>query len=114
MLLSETARRRARILCAIGAGLAIFVASLAWFGFDDGSWTLVVPVVVTIVAAIWPTRLVVAGAMLITSAVVIVGMEDSGVLFGASAVALMLALNNLQSAATKVRPGFRRTQRAHA
>jgi hypothetical protein len=52
--------------------------------------------------------------MLITSAIVIVGMEDSGVLFGASAVSLMLALNNLQSAATKVRPGLRRAQRAHA
>jgi hypothetical protein len=31
------------------------------------------------------------------------GLDDTGVLFGGSAVALMLALNHLQEAATRVR-----------
>jgi hypothetical protein len=75
----------------------------ARIGLGDGTWDLIVPVVACVAAAVWPTRLVVATAMIATAVIVVMGLEGSGVLFGASVAALMLALNNLQSAATRVR-----------
>jgi hypothetical protein len=109
MLLSETAKTRARSLSAVAAGLSAAVAAVAYFGFDDGSWQLVLPIVASIASTIWPTRLVVATAMTATAAVVVMGMDDSGVLFGATVAILMLALNSLQTAATRVRKNFRRS-----
>jgi hypothetical protein len=103
MLLTDSAKARARSLSAIAAGLAVAVAGLAWFGFDDGGWLLLVPVLATVAATIWPTRIVVGAAMIITAIIVVLGMDGSGVLFGASDAALMLAINSLQSAATRVR-----------
>jgi hypothetical protein len=112
MLLTDSARIRARSLSAIGAALSVLVASAAYFGMNDGGWTLLVPVVACTAAAMWPTRIVVGTAMLATAAVVVLGIENSGVLFGASAVTLMLALNSLQSAATRVRRPPRRSSTA--
>jgi hypothetical protein len=103
MLLSETARTRARSLSGIAAALALAVAAAARFLTNDGTWELILPVLACLAATIWPTRLVVAVAMIATAAVVVMGLENTGVLFGASVTALMLALNNLQSAATRVR-----------
>lgn len=104
MLLTDTAKARARSLSAISAGLSVAIALMVTFGMNDGDWMLIVPVVASIAATAWPTRLVVAVAMTVTGAVVVLGMDGSGVLFGASAAILMLALNSLQSAATRVRP----------
>jgi hypothetical protein len=108
MLLTETARTRARSLSAVAAGLSAAVAAIAYFGFNDGSWQLVLPIVASVAAAIWPTRIIVATAMTATAAVVVMGMDDSGVLFGATVAILMLALNSLQEAATRVRRNFRK------
>jgi hypothetical protein len=108
MRLTDTARTRARSLCAVAAGVSALVAALAYFGFDDGSWQLVLPIAASLFATIWPTRIVVATAMIATAAVVVMGMDDSGVLFGATVAILMLALNSLQEAATRVRKSLRR------
>lgn len=108
MLLSDSARVRAQSLSAIAAGLSILLAAAVYFGLREGGWPLLIPIVVSIAATVWPTRLVVAIAMLATAAIVILGTEGYGILFGASAVALMLALNNLQSAATQLRRSPRR------
>jgi hypothetical protein len=102
MLISENARARARSLSAIGAAIALAMALAAYFGLGDKHWTLIVPVLACAAAAAWPTRIVVTIGMLATAAVVALGLDGSGVLFGGSAVTLMLALNNLQSAATHV------------
>ncbi|HET9426421.1 MAG TPA: hypothetical protein VFO55_13710 [Gemmatimonadaceae bacterium] len=107
MLLTDTARSRARALSAIGAVLSVTLAVALWFGMNDHSWSLLVPVVATIAATVQPTRIVVAVAMLATTAIVVLGIDGSGVLFGASVGLLMLALNNLQAAATHVRPRVR-------
>ena len=107
MLLSATARTRARVLSAVAAALSAAVAAMAYFGFNDGSWQLFLPIVAPLLATIWPTRIVVATAMVATAAVVVMGLNDSGVLFGASLAILMLALNSLQDAATRVRRGLR-------
>lgn len=112
MLLSDTARERARMLSAVAAGLAALVASAAWFGMDDHDWILIVPVLASVAAAVRPTRLIVATALLVTATVLVLGLEGSGVLFGATTAALMLALNNLQSAATRVRRFGRPAQHA--
>ena len=89
-------------MCAVAAGLSVAVA-LAAFGLNDWSWPVGVPVVAAAVATVWPTRMVVAIAMLATAIIVVVGRDGAGVLFGASVAALMLALNHLQPAATPVR-----------
>lgn len=107
MLLSDTARSRARALSAIGAVLSVTLAVALWFGMDDRTWSLLVPVLATVAATVWPSRIVVAIAMLATTAIVVLGIDGSGVLFAASVGLLMLALNNLQSAATRVRTGIR-------
>ena len=112
MLLSETAKTRARSLSAVAAALSAAVAAMAYFGFDDGSWQLVVPIVFPLAATIWPTRIVVGAAMTATAAVVVMGLDGSGVLFGATLAILMLALNSLQTAATRVRRSFRRRAEA--
>jgi hypothetical protein len=106
MLVSETARRRARSLSAIAAGLSTAVTLTAWFGLKDGGWLLIIPVIAGIAATIWSTRVVVAIAMLATAAIVVLELDGTGVLFAASVAALMLALNNLQSAATQIRRRF--------
>ena len=103
MLLSDTAASRARTLSAIAASLAVTVAAAAYFGMHDGGWSLLVPVLAAAAATLWPNRNVVATAMVITAAVVYLGFESTGVLFAATLAALMLALNNLQSAATQLR-----------
>ena len=103
MLLSDAARSRARALSAIAAALSVIVTVLAFFILDDHNWMIFIPAVASIAAAVWPTRVVVAVAMLVVAAIVALGLDGTGVLFGGSVVALMLALNNLQSAATRVR-----------
>jgi hypothetical protein len=103
MLISETARSRARSLSAIAAGLSTAVALAAFFALNDGSWLLLAPVVAAVAATIWTNRIAVASAMIITAAIVVLELDGTGVLFGASLAALMLALNNLQSAATRIR-----------
>jgi hypothetical protein len=103
MQISDTARVRARSLSAIAAGLSAVIALAAWFGLNERGWELVLPVLASVVAAIWPTRIIVATSMIATAAIVVLGLESAGVLFGASVAALMLALNNLQEAATRVR-----------
>ena len=108
MLISETAATRARSLSAVAAGLSGVIAFTLYFALHDGGWMVFLPVVVSAAATIWPTRAVVGIAMLVTSAIVVIGIEGSGVLFGASAAVLMLALNSLQTAATQVREIVRR------
>jgi hypothetical protein len=103
MLLTETAKLRAKALSGVAMGLAATVALVARFGLNDGGWMLIVPVIAAGAATIWPTRIVVALAMVVTATVVVLGLDNTGVLFGASVAALMLALNHLQSAATTVR-----------
>lgn len=103
MLLSETSKARARALSAVAAGMSVAIALTAYFGLNDGGWTLLPPVVAAIAATAWPTRTVVATALLATAAVVVMGLDDTGVLFGGSAAALMLALNHLQDAATRLK-----------
>ena len=103
MLISETASRRARSLSAIGAALSAAIAVTLYFGLHDGGWMVFVPLVVATAATIWPTRVVVAIAMIVTSVIVVLGVQESGILFGATAALLMLALNSLQTAATQVR-----------
>ena len=109
MLISHTAKTRARSLSAIAAGLSTAVAVAAYFGLNDGGWTLLVPVLAGAAATIWTNRNVVAVSMVATAAIVFMGLESTGVLFGASLASLMLALNNLQAAATQLR---RRPQKA--
>jgi hypothetical protein len=103
VLISATSRARARWLSSIALGLAVMVAMAARFGLNDGGWSLLVPVVACAAATAWPTRIVVAIAMLASAAVVVLGLDGSGVLFAASVAGLMLALNNLQAAATQIR-----------
>lgn len=103
MLFADTATRRARSLSAIAAGLSAVVAGAVYFGMHDGGWLLIVPVLAATAATIWTNRNVVATAMVATAAIVFLGLDSTGVLFGASLAALMLALNNLQSAATQLR-----------
>jgi hypothetical protein len=92
------------MLSGAAAAFSVAVAAVVFFGIGEGDWLLLVPVVACAAAALWPTRLVVAVAMFATAAVVVLDINGSGVLFGASVTALMLALNNLQAAATRVRP----------
>jgi hypothetical protein len=101
--LSNTAKDRARSMSAVAAGLSIAVALLARFGFGDPSWMVVVPILASVAAIAMPTRLVVAIAMIATAAALVIELDDSGPLFGATLVALMLALNHLQDAATQIR-----------
>ena len=96
----------------LATALSTAVAAAAWLGMNDGSWSLAVPVVDSAAAALRPTRVVVAIAMIVTAAVVVLGIDGSGVLFGASVVSLMLALNHLPSAATHVRRSTRRPSAA--
>ena len=110
MLLVNTAQARARSLSAVAAGLSTAVSLSVYFGLNEGGWSLLVPVLAGAAATVWPNRNVVATAMVATGAVVFLGLESTGVLFGASLAALMLALNNLQSAATRVRRGRPATQ----
>jgi hypothetical protein len=103
MLLTDTSKERARLLGGVATGLSAAVALAAYFGLNDGGLTLILPVIACAAATAWPTRIVVGTAMTATAAVVVLGLEDTGVLFGASVAALMLSLNNLQSAATRIR-----------
>lgn len=112
MLLTDSARSRAQALSILATALSTAVAVAAWLGMNDGSWSLGVPVIASAAAALRPTRVVVAIAMVVTAAVVVLGIDGSGVLFGASVVSLMLALNHLQSAATHVRRSTRRPSEA--
>jgi hypothetical protein len=91
------------MLCIVAASLAVTVAAAARFGLDDNSWLLVIPVLASIAAAVLPTRLVVGMAMLVTAATLVLELDDSGPLFGATLVSLILALNHLQGAATQIR-----------
>ena len=108
-LLSDTTRTRARSLSAVSAGLSAAVCLAVYFGIGDHDSTLILPVLASMVAVLWPTRLVVTIAMLVTAAIFVLGFEDSGGLFGASVAVLMLALNTLQATATRIR---RRPRRA--
>src|SRR3954451_16928271 len=107
MLLQESSKARARTLSIVAAALAILVAAVARFGLNEGGWMLLIPVVASIGAIGVPTRVAVAISMVATAAVVAVDLDETGVLFIATLVAQMLALNNLQEAATRVRR-FRR------
>jgi hypothetical protein len=107
MLLQESSKARARMLCAVAAVLAIVVAAAARFGLNEGSWLLLVPVVASIGAVVMPTRAGVAIALIATAAVVAMDFDENGLLFIATLVTQMLALNNLQEAATRIRR-FRR------
>lgn len=108
MLISETARTRARSLSAISLALSSAIAVTLYFLLHDGGLLVFVPVIASAAATMWPTRVVVGAAMVVTSLIVIMGIQGSGVLFGASAAVLMLALNSLQTAATQVREIVRR------
>jgi len=108
MLISENAAARARTLSAVAAGLSGVVGFTLYFVLHDGGWMVFLPVIAAAAATMWPTRVVVGIAMLVTSAILVIAIEGSGVLFGASAAVLMLALNSLQTAATQVREIMRR------
>ena len=103
---------RARSLSAVATALSVAVVLAVFFGMNDRNWMLIVPVLAGAASTIWPVRTVVAIAMLVTAAVVVLGRDGSGVLFGASVVALMLALNNLQAAATRIGRGQRAPQQS--
>lgn len=108
VLLSDSARSHARALSAVATALSVVLALAVWLGMNDRSWTSAVPVIAALAATAWPTRVVVAIAMVASAAVVVQGINGSGVLFGATVVLLMLALNNLQAAATQIRRNLRR------
>jgi hypothetical protein len=108
-LLTDTTKTRARSLSGVSAGLSAAIFLAVYFGIGDHDTTLILPVLASMVAVLWPTRIVVGVAMLVTAAVFVLGFEDSGVLFGASVAMLMLALNTLQATATRIR---RRPRRA--
>src|SRR4051812_43608186 len=101
-LLSDTTKTRARSLSAISFGLAAACALAVYFGMNDHDTTVAVPVLASVAAMLWPNRIVVTVAMLATAAVVVLGFDDTGALFGASVAVLMLALNTLQATATRV------------
>src|SRR4051812_14527826 len=103
MLLQDSAKARARTLSAIAAVLAIAVAAAARFGLNEGGWLLLIPVIASIGAVVMPTRAGVAIALIATAAVVGMDFEETGLLFIATLVTQMLALNNLQEAATRIR-----------
>jgi hypothetical protein len=107
-LLTDTTKTRARSLSAVSAGLSAAVFLAVYIGMGDHDSTLILPVLASMVATLWPNRIAVAIAMIVTAGVFVAGFEDSGVLFGASLAVLMLALNTLQATATRIRRRPRR------
>jgi len=101
--INSDARYRARAMSIVAASLAVVVALAAQLGLNDGGWTLIVPILAAAAAARWPTANIVAVAMVATAGVVLMGLDNSNILFASSLAALMLALNHLQSAATQIR-----------
>jgi hypothetical protein len=101
--ISNTATYRARVMSAVALAIAVVVAMVNQFGLHEGGVLLLVPILAAGAATIWPVRDVVAVMMVVTAGIVVTGRDDSNVLFASSLVTLMLALNHLQSAATKIR-----------
>ncbi len=100
--LSGTRVQRVRRLGGIAFALAILIALAVRIGLNDGGWPLFVPAVGSAGVVVWPSRPAVIIAIVVTTAILILGSMTVGILYGFPLVPLIFALATFRTDADQV------------
>ena len=90
--LSQTRMRRVRVLGGLAFAIAISIALLVRIGLNDGGWPLFIPALGAAGVVVWPLRLMVIAAIVVTAAMLVLGLMTVGILYGFALTPLIFAL----------------------
>jgi hypothetical protein len=90
------APRRARLLVGIALALSRLLAIGVRVGLDDGGWPLFVPAAAAAIAFARLTMVTLLLAIVVTGAMLILGLWTVGIFYGFSLAALIFALAALR------------------
>lgn len=90
--LSHTKVQRVRLLGGLAFAVATLVALAVRIGLNDGGWPLFVPALGAAGVIVWPIRPMVIVAIVVTAAILILGLMTVGILYGFALAPLIFAL----------------------
>ena len=90
--LSQTKVQRVRLLGGLAFAIAISIALVVRIGLNDGGWPLFIPALGAAGVVVWPSRPMVIVAIVVTAAILVLGLMTVGILYGFVLTPLILAL----------------------
>ena len=94
-------RRRVRLFAGIAFVLSFGLAILVRVGLNDGGWPLLIVPAGAAAVILWPTRSILAIAILLNALMMILAMFSIGLFYGFSLAALIFALAALRGGADR-------------
>ena len=84
--------QRVRLLGGLAFAIAISIALLVRIGLNDGGWPLFIPALGAAGVVVWPSRPMVIVAIVVTAAILVLGLMTLGILYGFALTPLIFAL----------------------
>lgn len=90
--LSQTKVQRVRLLGGLAFAIATSIALVVRIGLNDGGWPLFIATLGAAGVVVWPSRPMVIVAIVVTAAMLVLGLMTVGILYGLALTPLIFAL----------------------